>query len=324
MGILHSLELFFKKAVSVAGIRTERGVLARIEIQLAPYTDIIRSELTASEWAVLVALSSCIGFIVLLLPLYSTTGSPELTLIFSLLGAIFIGYIVMTMPMLLAYMKIDGMERVMPLFLSHLIAIYSERKNMRDALLSVMSVEYGKLSPELREAVSNFEVSGNPKTAFRRLRETIKSRKVNRAFDLITKSIETGVDVSESLTLLTNNITSDFDAESERRSRIDLSTWMIFLSSAFFYPFFAGMGYNVILLLESLMGAALYSELEKQFLLFSLITYMLVANVLDAMFIGEVRYGSVRKGIMMVFPVMFLMASVVFVISMRFAGVFVG
>ncbi|MEM3555291.1 MAG: hypothetical protein QXF56_01025 [Candidatus Micrarchaeia archaeon] len=324
MGVLQSLQLLFKKAVSITGIKTERGVLARIEIQLAPYMDVMRSELNASEWAVLVALSSCVGFLILLLPLYSTTGSPELTLIFSLLGAIFIGYIVMTIPMLLSYMKVEGMEKAMPLFLSHLTAIYSERKNMRDALLSVMSLDYGKLSPELREAVSKFEVSGNPKTAFRRLRETIKSRKINRAFDLITNSIETGVDVSESLTLLTSNITSDFDAESERRSRVDLSTWMIFLSSAFFYPFFAGMGYNVILLLESLMGAPLYSELEKQFLLFSLITYMMLANVLDAMFIGEVRYGSVRRGLMMVFPVMFLVASVVFVVSMRFAGAFVG
>lgn len=147
-------------------------------------------------------------------------------------------------------MKVEGMEKAMPLFLSNLTAVYSERKNMRDALLSVMSIDYGKLSPELREGVSNFEVSGNPKTSFRRLRETINSRKINRAFDLITKSIESGVYVSESLSMLTNNITSDFDAETERSSRIGLPTWMILLSSSLFYPLFAGMGYNITLILE--------------------------------------------------------------------------
>lgn len=317
-------KLLFKKAVSRFGVRTDRGVLARVEVSLAPYVDVIRSDLTASEWTVLVALSSLIGFLALLIPLYSAVGSPELTLIFSLLGGVFVGYVVMTIPTLLAFMKIDGMERAMPLFLSHLTAVYSERKNMRDALLSVMSIDYRVLSPELRESVSNFEVSGNPKTAFRRLRETIKSRKVNRAFDLITKSIESGVDVSESLTMLTNDITSDFEVESERKSRVDLSTWMIFLSSGLFYPMFAGMGYNILLLLEGLMGAPLYSELEKQFLLFSLLVYMLLASALDSMFIGQVRYGSARRGLMMLFPVLLAMACVVFILSMKLAGVFVG
>ncbi|QLJ52954.1 MAG: hypothetical protein Sv326_0779 [Candidatus Fermentimicrarchaeum limneticum] len=323
-GIIQDLKLFFKNAVRRTGFRTEGGILARIEVSLVPSVNVIRSEFTASEWTVLVALSAVIGFIVLLLPMYATTNSPELTLIISLLGGIFVAYAVLTIPTLLAFMKVEGMEKAMPLFLSNLTAVYSERKNMRDALLSVMSIDYGKLSPELREGVSNFEVSGNPKTSFRRLRETINSRKINRAFDLITKSIESGVYVSESLSMLTNNITSDFDAETERSSRIGLPTWMILLSSSLFYPLFAGMGYNITLILEGLMGATIYSGLEKQLLLFSLIVYMLLANALDAMFIGQVRYGSVKRGLMMVFPVMLLIASIVFVLSMKLSSIFVG
>jgi len=224
----------------------------------------------------------------------------------------------------MAFMKVESMERAMPLFLSHLTAVYADRKNMRDALLSVMPMDYGRLSSELRESISNFEVSGNPKTAFRRMRETIGSRSINRAFDLITKSIESGIDVSESLSILTNNITSDLDAENEKSSRICLSTWMILLSSSFFYPLFAGMGFNITLILEELMGAPLYSAIEKQLLLFSLLVYMLLANALDAMFIGQVRYGSVKRGLIMVFPLMLLTASVVFVVSMKLAGMFVG
>jgi hypothetical protein len=323
-GVLKNLELIFKRAVRRVGVRTDRGVLARIEVYLAPYVNVIRSELSASEWAVLVALSSMIGFLVLLLPLYALTESPLLTLLFSLIGAIFIGYVVLTIPTMLAFMKVERMERTLPLFLSHVTAVYSDRKNMRDALLSVMPMDYGQLSSELKESISNFEVSGNPKTAFRRLRETIDCRSINRAFDLITKSIESGIDVSESLSILTNNITSDLDAESEKSSRIGLSTWMIFLSSSFFYPLFAGMGYNITLILEELMGAPLYSGSEKQLLLFSLLVYMLLANALDSMFIGQVRYGSVKRGLIIVFPLMLLIASVVFVVSMKLAGVFVG
>jgi len=323
-GILHNLELLFKKVVKRTGIRTDRGALARMEVYLIPYVNVIRGELTASEWTVLVALSSIVGFLVLILPLYALMNSPPLALLFSLLGAIFVGYVTLTIPTVLAFMKIESMEKTVPLFLSQLTAIYSERKNMRDALLSVMSMDYGKLSPELRESISNFEVSGNSKTAFRRLRETINSRSINRAFDLITKSIESGVDVAESLSMLTNNITSDFDAESEKSSRIGLSVWMIFLSSALFYPLFAGMGYSITLILEGLMGTPLYSGLEKQLLLFSLLVYMLLANALDAMFIGQVRYGSVKRGLMVVFPLMLLIASVVFLVSMRLGGIFGG
>jgi hypothetical protein len=323
-GILQILERAFKRVAKSGIIRTDRGPLARIEVYLAPYVDVIRGELTASEWTVLVALSSIVGFIVLLLPAYALTSSPSLTLIFSLLGALFIGYVVVTIPTMLAFMKVESLERAMPLFLSHLTAVYSDRKNMRDALLSMMPMDYGQLSVELREAISNFEVSGNPRTSFRRLRETIDSRSVNRAFDLITKSIDSGIDVSESLSMLVNNITSDRDAEAEKNSRVGLSTWMILLSSSFFYPLFAGMGYNIMLLLEGLMGTPLYSAIDKQFLLFSLLVYMLLANALDAMFIGQVRYGSVKRGLIMVFPLMLLIAVVVFTASMKLAGAFVG
>jgi hypothetical protein len=323
-GILQSLEHAFKRVAKSGIIRTDRGPLAKIEVYLAPYVEVIKGELSASEWTVLMTLSAVVGFLVLLLPLYAVTGSSLLTVIFSLLGAIFIGYVVMTIPTILAFMKIERMERVMPLFLSHLTAVYSERKNMRDALLSMMPMDYGQLSLELRESISNFEVSGNPKTSFRRLRETIGCRSINRAFDLITKSIDSGIDVSESLSILTNNITSDLDAESEKNSRIGLSTWLILLSSSFFYPLFAGMGYNITLILEGLMGATLYSMIDKQLLLFSLLVYMLLANALDAMFIGQVRYGSVKRGLIIVFPLMLLVACMVFTASMKLAGVFAG
>jgi len=322
--IVQNLELLFKKFVKKARIRTDWGILARTERYLAPYVNVLRSELSASEWTVLIALSSMMGFIILLLPAYALTESPELALLFSLIGAIFIGYVFITIPTMLAFMKVERMERAMPMFLSHLTAVYADRKNMRDALLSVMPMDYGPLSYELRESISNFEVSGNPITAFRRLRETIKSRRINRAFDLIIKSIEGGVNVSESLGILTNNITSDLEAEAEKSSRIGMSTWMIFLSSSFFYPLFAGVGYNITLILEGLMGAPLYSSIEKQFLLFSLLMYMLMGTALDSMFIGQARYGSFKRGLVMVFPLMLLMACVVFIISMKLTGIFVG
>jgi hypothetical protein len=323
-GILQSLEHAFKRVANSGVIRTDRGPLARVEVYLAPYVDAIRGELTASEWTALVALCSMLGFIILLFPIYALTNSPALTLVFSLLGAIFIGYVVVTIPTIMSFMKIERMERSMPLFLSHLTAVYSDRKNMRDALLSMMPMDYGQLSVELREAISNFEVSGNPKTSFRRLTETIQCRSINRAFDLITKSIDSGIDVSESLSILTNDITSDLDADMEKNSRISLSTWMILLSSSLFYPLFAGMGYNITGILEGLMGSALYSAIDKQLLLFSLLVYMLLANALDAMFIGQVRYGSVKRGLIIVFPLMLLISTVVFTVSMKLAGVFVG
>ncbi len=323
-GILQGLERIFKRIADSGVIKTDRGPLARVEVYLAPYVDVIRGELTASEWTLLVALSAMVGFIVLLLPVYALTNSPALAIIFSLLGAIFIGYVVVTIPTILASMKTENMERAMPLFLSHLTAVYSDRKNMRDALLSMMPMDYGQLSLELRESISNFEVSGNPKTSFRRLSKTIRCRSINRAFDLITKSIDSGIDVSESLSILTNNITSDLDAEVEKNSRIGLSTWMILLSSSLFYPLFAGMGYNITLILEGLIGSPLYSAVDKQLLLFSLLVYMLLANALDSMFIGQVRYGSVKRGLIMVFPLMLLISTVVFTVSMKLAGIFVG
>jgi hypothetical protein len=323
-GILQSLERVFKRVAKSGILRTDRWPLARVEVYLAPYVGVIRGELTASEWTVLITLSSMVGFVVLLLPLYALTGSPLLTLLFSLMGAIFVGYVILTIPTILAFMKVESMERAMPLFLSHLTAVYSDRKNMRDALLSMMPMNYGPLSSELRESISNFEVGGNPKTSFRRLRETINCRSINRAFDLITKSIESGIDVSESLSILINNITSDLDAESEKNSRIGLSTWMILLSSSFFYPLFAGMGYNITLILEGLMGTPLYSAIDKQLLFFSLLVYMLLANALDSMFIGQVRYGSAKRGLIIVFPLMLLIAIIVFTASMKLAGIFVG
>ena len=269
----------------------------------------------ADYWARTAITAGLAGFVLSFALVFIFAGSFLYAVIASPLVGLFAGYVVTTRPQAMAHAKVERIERALPLFLSHLVSTYASRKNMRDALLMSAHVDYGPLTQELVGAMRIFEATADVEQAFSRLR-SLENRHITRTFDIIAFAMESGVDIAKTLNMLTSDIQQNIEARDDKNSRTGLSVWMVFASSALCYPLFAGVGFTIITILETLLGARLYSANDKGLLLFTLLTYMVAAVILDAIYIGQVRYNSVRKGVVRFLPLMLGVAAFVFVLSM--------
>ncbi|VVC04116.1 Uncharacterised protein [Candidatus Burarchaeum australiense] len=283
--------------------------------RLATYCDIIGGPKGPDYWARTAITAGLAGFALSFILIIFFTGS----ILYGLLGAILVGflagYTVTTRPQSAAIAKVDAMERALPLFLSHLISTYASRKNMRDALLMSSRIDYGPLTGELVGAMRIYEATSDVNQAFYRFKG-FGNRYITRTFDLISFSMESGVDIVKTLNMMTSDIQQIIEARDDKNSRTGLSVWMVFASSALFYPLFAGVGFTILAILENLLGAHLYSANDKGLLLFILLAYMVIGVCIDAVYIGQVRYNSVKQGIVKFLPFMLGVAIAVFLISM--------
>jgi hypothetical protein len=297
-------------------------VYDKLVVQLTPYCDIVGGPKGPDYWARTAITAGLAGFVLIFGLTLLATGSLLYAILCAPVVALLAAYTVTTMPQSAGHAKIEAIERSLPMFLSHLVSTYSDRKNMRDALIASTGVDYGPLTPELLRSMRIYEATSDVDQAFWRLKN-FKNRYVTRTFDIISFAMETGVDIVETLNMLTGDIQQNIEARDDKNSRTGLSVWMVFASSALFYPLFAGVGFTIMTVLETLLGAQLYSPKDKSLLLFTLICYMLIGVFIDAAYIGQVRYNSVKKGLVRFLPMMFGVACAVLVISMWLLSTFI-
>jgi len=297
------------------------ALYAKLVTQLTPYCDIVGGPKGPDYWARTAITAALAGYLAVFALALLATGSLLYAILAAPVVALLAAYTVTTMPQSAAHAKIEAIERALPMFLSHLVSTYADRKNMRDALIASSVVDYGQLTPELLLAMRIYEATSDVEQAFWRLKN-FKNRYVTRTFDIISFAMETGVDIVETLNMLTGDIQQNIEARDDKNSRTGLSVWMVFAASALFYPLFAGVGFTIMTVLETLLGASLYTPKDKGLLLFTLVCYMFIGVVIDAAYIGQVRYNSVRKGLVRFLPMMFGVACAILVLSMWLLSTF--
>ena len=220
--------------------------------------------------------------------------------------------------------RAERMERELPAFISSLLTVFSERKNMHDALLVMLGNRRGgTLEREAEEAFANYRAGVPAEKAFAGLRSA-GSRPVARVFDWIVRALETGLDVSEPLSMLAGEVAKTLELKQEKSSKTGIAVWMMAASSAFFFPLFAALVLVVMSAIERIASLELYSPAEKGFLMLILLAYAAVGTLIDAGHAGLVRYGSFRRGVLAYFPAMCATALGVFLVVGRLAESFLG
>lgn len=322
------MEIGADKAKFLKGIaekvRSDNALFVTMETGLRGSVEVARGELTARDWASLVAVGFLLAFVVSAFVLTAVLPLP-LALFFAGAVAFVAAFSVYALPLVIAQGKIWAIERELPSFISYLLSVYAERRNMHDALLAATyASDYRNLGPELREAFASYKAGAPPAKAYARLRKTIKSRHANRAFDWVVRCLETGLDVSEPLGMLGHDASSTLELVAEKNSKVGMMTWMISASSGFFYPLFTSLGLIIMSAFERLAAFQMYSESEKGFITLVLIGYLFVGVLLDSSYNGQVKFGDFRRGVMVYFPIMMLFAFSVFLVSYRSIGAFIG
>ncbi len=309
----------------IAGrVSSDNALFVAMEKGLRGSVEIARGELTAKDWASLVAIGFIIAFAVSAFILTAVLPLP-LAVFFAGAVAFVVAFSVYALPLVIAQGKTWALERELPSFISYLLSVYAERRNMHDALLAATyASDYLNLGPELRAAFASYKAGAPPAKAYERLRRTIKSRHANRAFDWVVRCLETGLDVSEPLGMLGHDASSTLELVAEKNSKVGMMTWMISASSGFFYPLFTSLGLIILSAFERLAAFEMYSASEKDFITLVLVGYLFAGVLLDSSYNGQVKFGDFRRGVMVYFPIMMLVAFSVFLISYRSIGAFIG
>lgn len=306
-------------------MRSDNAFFIAVEKGLRGSVEVVRGEFTARDWVGLVVIGFIAAFAVSAAVLNSLLSPLPLALGFSLAIASVAAFSIYSLPMLIAQGKVWAMERELPSFISYLLSVYAERRNMHDALLAATyASDYRNLGPELKEAFAGYKAGAPPGKAYERLRRTVKSRYVNRTFDWVVRCLETGLDVSEPLGMLSHDVSSTLELVAEKNSKVGMMTWMISASSGFFYPLFTSLGLVIMSAFERLAAFEMYSPSEKGFVMLVLLGYLFAGVLLDSSYNGQVKFGDFRRGVVVYFPVMMLVAFGVFLVSYRSIGAFIG
>jgi len=306
-------------------VRSDSPAFVAIERGLRGSVEVMRGELTAGDWAALVVIGFALAFAVSALILAAAITPLIFALGLSLAVALVAAFSVYALPLVLSQGKIWAMERELPSFISYLLSVYAERRNMHDALLAATyASDYRHLGPELREAFAGYRAGAPPEKAYERLARTVRSRYVNRTFGWVVRCLETGLDVSDALGMLSHDVSATLELAAEKNSKVGMMTWMISASSGFFYPLFAALGLAIMSAFERLAAFQMYSPSEKGFVTLVLVGYLFAGVMLDAGYNGQVKFGDFRRGVMVYFPVMMLLAFAIFLVSYKSIGAFVG
>jgi pilus assembly protein TadC len=308
----------------VASALKERSrIFAILEMRIADAARFSGLGFAADEWVSLAIVLACSSLVLaailfsLVLPLAHAVGLAIIT-------GFSAGLCAYAYPFLVAGRNARAMEAELPMFIARLLSIYAERRNMASALNTVVRFYDGRLVEKVRNGYVLFLAGAPADEAFSELTDYPGLRYTGRAFKLIAKSLETGLDVGEALNDVARSASASVEYEAEKESKVGLVSWVISASSAFFFPLFAALGLVVMGVLEGIATASPYSENEKGVIVFAIFYYLVAGVVLDAGYNGRIRFDSFVKGVLAFAAPLCLLAVFVFVSTFKLANLFTG
>ncbi|MEM1904839.1 MAG: type II secretion system F family protein [Acidilobaceae archaeon] len=216
------------------------------------------------EWLSLAIYSSIHWFLILFSILFfigiiSKTNIFSISLLLSLVFSSFVFIYFILFPSFLVSRKVRDVEKNLPHVLRHLLIELRGGVSLYNALLSISSQDYGILSKEFKEAVKKISSGYSEIQVLEELALKIPSQKFRKVMWQIINSLRSGVEISDVLKDIVNNIVNEQRAEIREYAS---SLNPIALSFMMFCIIFPTMGLIVILLLTSFIGI----KIPKEFL----------------------------------------------------------
>lgn len=227
------------------------------------------------EWLSLAIYSSLHWFFVLFSILFfigiiSKTNIFAYSILLSFVFSSFVFMYFILYPKLIVSRKVRDVEKNLPFVLRHLLIELRGGVSLYDALVSISSQDYGILSKEFKEVVKKISSGYSEIQALEELTLKIPSQKFRKTMWQIVNSLRSGVDISDVLKDIVNNIISEQRAEIKEYGS---SLNPIALSYMMFCIIFPTMGLVVILILTSFMGITNFPK-ELLYLIALLIAFV--------------------------------------------------
>jgi len=182
-------------------------------------------------------------------------------------------------PKLIVGRKVKNIERNMPLALNHIFVQVRSGVTMFNAMNSVASEKYGKLSEEFGKAVTDINTGRSDMDALEKLAVNNPSLIFRRVIWQIVNALKSGADIGNTLKEIVDNITME-QKTAIKKYGSELNPLSLFYMML--VVIFPTLGVVFLLVLSSFIGAAISVHL----LLIAILALLVVVQV---MFVGLIK-----------------------------------
>ena len=194
--------------------------------------------------------------------------------------------------------KVQEIEKTAPDFLRQLSSMLQVGLSFENAMEDMSQYGEGPLYDEMRRTIIEIRMGRNFDDAWRAMSKRLKSKELERIFNIILDGRKSGSSISTVLFDVSEDLRDLMALKRERKSMVMMSVMFLLISAVIATPFAVGM---VGVYSGFMQGYGMESEIVLTAPLAGEI-YLIIHSVLVGFIISLIMYGEIRKGIKFSLP----------------------
>ncbi|WP_305557797.1 type II secretion system F family protein [Methanobrevibacter sp. V74] len=211
--------------------------------------------------------------------------------------------------------RAQEIEKTAPDFLRQLSSMLQVGLSFENAMEDMSQYGEGPMYDEMRRTIIEIRMGRNFDEAWRAMSKRLKSREIERVFEIILDARKSGSSITNVLSDVSDDLRELLALKRERKSAVMMSVMFLIISAIIATPFAIGMvsvyaGFMEIYGMQS--NIVLTAPIVGQI-------YLIIHSVLVAFIISIIMYGELKKGIKFSLPLAVASFSIFYFIS-NFGG----
>lgn len=211
--------------------------------------------------------------------------------------------------------RAQEIEKTAPDFLRQLSSMLQVGLSFENAMEDMSQYGEGPMYDEMRRTIIEIRMGRNFDEAWRAMSKRLKSRELERVFEIILDARKSGSSITNVLSDVSDDLRELLALKRERKSAVMMSVMFLIISAIIATPFAIGMvsvyaGFMEIYGMQS--NIVLTVPIVGQI-------YLIIHSVLVAFIISIIMYGELKKGIKFSLPLAVASFSIFYFIS-NFGG----
>ena len=194
--------------------------------------------------------------------------------------------------------RAQEIEKTAPDFLRQLSSMLQVGLSFENAMEDMSQYGEGPMYDEMRRTIIEIKMGRNFDDAWRAMSKRLKSKELERIFDIILDGRKSGSSISRVLEDISEDLRDLMALKRERKSAVMMSVMFLLISAVIATPFAIGM---VGVYSEFMQSYGIESEIILTAPLVGEI-YLIIHSILVGFIVCIIMYGDVKKGIKFSLP----------------------
>ncbi|MDO5860628.1 type II secretion system F family protein [Methanobrevibacter sp.] len=211
--------------------------------------------------------------------------------------------------------RAQEIEKSAPDFLRQLSSMLQVGLSFENAMEDMSQYGEGPLYDEMRRTIIEIRMGRNFDNAWRAMSKRLKSKELERIFDIILDGRKSGSSISNVLFDVSDDLRDLLALKRERKSAVMMSVMFLLISAIVATPFAIGM-------VSVYSGFMQSYGMESEIIVMAQIAgeiYLIIHSILVSFIISLIMYGEIKKGIKFSLPLSITSFAIFYFVS-NFGG----